>query len=165
MSLPVYHHVHFKTDSSEEVLHKLSLDMNTKNPVVIHLEALDREQQRECVGLIENFFYSANVSFDYPYPIYLVSELESSITGMSLVKTQAELPKFFIQKEGRMNVKETHLALKNRLLHLEIKNVDPSVLKSEITNYAETHRIIFEMESEGKFYRHILTSLKGKKRG
>ena len=146
-------------------MQKLSPEMNIKNPVVIHLEGLDRDQQRECVGLIENFFVSQNVSYEFPYPIYLISELEASISGMSLFPNQNLLPKFFHQKEGRMNVKETHLALKNRLLHQEIRNIDPSVLKTEIETYADLHRAIFEMESEAGFYKNILSKLQGKKRG
>ena len=166
MNLPVYEHVHIKTDSTEEILSKISTDMNMKSPIAIHLESLTREEQRETIGLIENYFETENISTKFPYPIYLISELESSITGMSLVKRQEELPKFFQQKEGRMNVKETHLAIKNRLLHQEIRNVDPEVMKKELGTYGSTHRLLYEAEKESSFYKSLLQKLKpGKKRG
>ncbi len=166
MNLPVYLHIHLKNDSPDEILSKLDPEMNMKSPVAFHLESMSREEQRQLIGMIENYFETENISYKFPYPIYIISELESSITGMQLVKKQEELPKFFQQKEGRMNVKETHLALKNRLLHQEIRNVDPAVMRTELARYAMVHRQIYEGEKEYSFYKGLLQKLKtGKKRG
>ena len=166
MNLPVYHHVHLKTDSTDEIVSRLTPEMNLKNPVAIHLQSFDSDQQREIIGVIENYFDVNNISFKFPYPVYFIGNVESSVTEMGLVRTQEELPKFFSQKEGRMNVKETHLALKNRLLHQEIRNVDSKLMKENIQKYAETHRQIYETDREITFYRSLLAQLKsGKKRG
>lgn len=163
--MPVYHHIHLKTDNLDEIAAKLTTDMNLRNPIAFHLEHMTPDQQREIIGVIENYFDAQNVSFEFPYPIYLIATVEKSSTGMPVVKTQNELPRFFLQKEGRMNVKETHLVLKNKLLHQEIRNVDSSLLRTEIEKFAETHREIYELETEMAFYQDLLNKLKGKKRG
>ncbi len=166
MSLPVYRHIHVRTDSIDELVALLSVELNIKNPVAFHLETLNSHQQKEMVGIIENFFDTENVSFKFPYPVYVISTLESSISNMPIVSAQEKLPKFYSQKEGRMNVKETHLALKNKLMNQEIKNVDPKLTRDNLEFFALEHRQIFELQQENSFYRTILQKMaKVKKRG
>jgi len=166
MSLPVYQHVNLKTASLEDLGHMLHHDLNLKHPVVINLKALDLDQQREMIGLIENYFSSNNLSYKFPYPVYLVSDHEVSISKVPLVHDTKELPKFYSQRESKMNVKESHLAGKNKLLQQEVRNCDTSANVNDIENYGYSHRIIFEVEQERKFYRSILNRLlKAKKNG
>lgn len=166
MSLPVYQHINVKTASLEDLSHMLHPDMNLKHPVVINLKTLDLDAQREMIGLIENYFASNNLSYKFPYPLYLVSDHEVSISKVPLVHETSELPKFYTQRESKMNVKETHLAGKNKLLQQEVKNCDTSANVSDIENYGYSHRVVFELEQERKFYRSILNKLmKAKKNG
>ena len=166
MSLPIYHHIHLKTEDALEIASRLTPEMNLKSPVVFHLENYDLDKQREIIGVIENYFDVNNVSFRFPYPVYFISGLETSVSKMSVFASADRLPKFFTQKEGRMNVKETHLALKNRLLHQEIRNVDPAALQSDLETYAQTHRLIYETEREASYYKQLLQKLQtSKKRG
>lgn len=164
MSLPVYQHINLKTGSLDELNAILNQELNLKHPVTIGLKALDLDQQRELIGLIENYFVSHNLSFKFPYPVYLISDHEASITKVPLVKKQEELPKFFTQRDSKMNVKESHLAGKNKLLQQEVRNSDASSNTKDAQNYGEAHRMIYELEEERKFYRLILNRLvKGKK--
>jgi hypothetical protein len=159
MSLPVYQHINLKSASLEDLSHILDPDLNLKHPVVINLKTMDMDQQREAIGLIENYFVSQNLSFKFPYPIYLVSDHETSITKVALVSETQNLPKFFTQRESKMNVKETHLAGKNKLLQQEVRNSDASANIEDINNYSYSHRIIFELQEERRFYRSILNKL------
>lgn len=166
MSLPVYQHINLKSGSIEELGNLLHADMNLKHPVVFNMKTLDLDSQRDSIGLIENFFVSQNLSFKYPYPIYILSDHEESITKLSLVQEMQKLPKFFTQRESKMNVRETHLASKNKLLQQEVKNNDALANTANIENYGDSHRVIFELEQERKFYRGILNGLiKAKKDG
>lgn len=166
MSLPVYQNINLKSASHEDLGHILNQDLNLKHPVSINLKALDLEQQREVIGLIENYYASKNLSFKFPYPIYLISDHEPSISKISLLQDLQELPKFFSQRDSKMNVKESHLAGKNKLLQQEVKNSDASANIKDVANYGEAHRIIFELERERTFYRSILNRLvKGSKDG
>ena len=159
MSLPVYHHINLNSASLDNLTSVLSEDMNLKHPVAINVKPLTFDEQREIIGLIENHFVSQNLSFKFPYPIYLITDHERSISKIPLVNEIKELPRFYIQKESRMNVKEAHLAGKNKLLQQEIKNTDASANSLELETYGEAHRLIYEMELERKFYRTILNRL------
>lgn len=159
MSLPVYQHINLKSASLADINNLLTPDLNSKHPVVMNLKALDLDDQREVIGVIENYFYSNNLSFKFPYPIYLISDHEVSISKISLIKDPQELPKFYSARDGKINVKESHLIGKNKLLQQEINNSDSSVNLKDLENYANAHRMIYEMERERGFYRSILNRL------
>lgn len=166
MSLPIYQHYNLRSASLDDLSTLLSPELNMKHPVVMNLKFLDLDQQRELIGLIENFYVSHNISYKFPYPIYLMTDHEPTITKMPTVKVNEELPRFFTQKESKMNVKETHLVGKNRLLQQEIKNSDSLANQNSVNQYGNFHKRIFELESERVFYRTILNKLtKAKKNG
>lgn len=159
MNLPIYQHINVRTIQLEDLKNYLNRDMNSKHPVALNLKHLDFDQQREMVGLIENFFSTDNLSFKFPYPVYLVMDHETTITQMPTVKTIEELPRFFNQKDTRMNVKESHLLGRNKLLQQEIRNADAEAVKTNIESYGSMHRKVFELEKERLFYRSILNRL------
>jgi len=159
MSLPVYQVIQVKSSSLEDLNDILKKDMNLRHPVAINLLALDEDAQREFIGLIENYFVSENISFKFPYAVYLVSVHEPSISLMPVVSQMSKLPKFYQQKEGRMNVKESHLADRNRLLQQEVSNADSSLHQSEVRSYALFHRKIYELQKERDFCADLLSKL------
>lgn len=165
MSLPVYQIIPVKSNSLEDLNELLKKDMNLRHPVALNLLGLDADTQREFIGLIENFFMSENVSFKFPYPVYLLTVHEPSISLMPIASDQAKLPRFFTQKEGRMNVKESHLADRNKLLQQEVSNADSSLHQSEVRSYALFHRRIFELQRERDFCMDLLTRLTKAKNG
>ena len=166
MNLPIYQHVNIKTIQLEDLQNSLNPGMNSSNPVVLNLKQLDLEQQREVIGLIENYFSTNNYSFKFPYPVYLVMDHEKAITRMLSVRTVEELPKFFNQKDSKMNVKESHLIGRNKLLQQAINNVDSEHTEENIENYANFHRKVQGLEKERLFYKLILNRLlKGAKNG
>jgi hypothetical protein len=156
MSLPIYQHINIRTFQLDDLKNYLHREMNLKHPVAINVKYLEFDQQREIVGLIENYFETNNLSYKFPYPIYIVMDHQKTITQMPAVPSLEELPKFFSQKESKMNVKESHLIGRNRLLQQEIKNADTEVIQTNIDKYGSIHRRVYEMEKERLFYRSIL---------
>lgn len=165
MALPVYQQYDFKSSSLEEVHALLHQDLNLSHPVVLNLKGLDSDQQREIIGLVENFFVSSNVSFSFPYPVYLISDHEPSITNVPLLNDLRALPKFFRKREAKTNVRESQLIDRNKLLQQEVRNSDASSASEELRNYAETHKKIYELERERRFYRFLLNRLTRVKNG
>lgn len=166
MSLPVYQIIPVKSSSLEELNDLLKKEMNLRHPVAINLLTLDVDTQREFIGLIENYFVSENISFKFPYAVYLITVHEPSISLMPIVPTTQRLPKFYHQKEGRMNVKEGHMAGRNKLLQQEVANADSSLHQSEVRTYALFHRRIYELQLERDFCLNLLSGLtKEKKNG
>ena len=159
MSLPVYQVIQVKTSSLEDLNEILKKDLNLRHPVAINLLALDLDAQREFIGLIENYFVSENISYKFPYAVYLISIHEPSISLVPVVSEMSKLPKFYQQKEGRMNVKESHLAGRNRLLQQEVANSDSSLHQSEVKSYSLFHKRIFELQRERDFCADLLSKL------
>lgn len=159
MSLPIYQHINVRSIQLEDLKIFLHEDMNVKHPVALNLKELEQEQQREVVGLIENFFSTNNLSYKFPYPVYLVTDHDSTLTNMPTVRKPEELPRFFNQKETKMNVKESHLIGRNRLLQQEIRNTDSEATQENIQKYGSFHKRVFELEKERLFYRSILNRL------
>ena len=165
MGMPFYHIYNVRSSSFGEISHLMRPDINLKFPVVFNLLTITRDQQREIIGLIENSFLSSNISFHFPYPIYLLTEHEPSISSLPLIRSMRELPKFYQQREGKLNVKENHLLGKNKLLQQEIKNYDAAVTQEQSHAYAMVHREIYLLEGERLFYQSVLEKLMKAKDG
>lgn len=163
MNLPIYQHINIRSQAFEDLNQILTPEMNSKHPVVFNIRALDSDQQREFIGLIENYFTTKNVSFLFPYPMYLVTDHDSSISEMPIVNSVEDLPQFYNQKEGKMNVKETHLIAKNKLIQQEIRNSDPKSTDESLEHFGHIHRKIYKLDQERMFYRHLLDRLTKKR--
>jgi hypothetical protein len=165
MNLPVYQNINVRSIHLEDLQNMLTDELNLRHPVALNLKHLDLDQQREIIGIVENFFVTHNLSYKFPYPIYLITDHEATITQMPTVRIQEELPRFFVHKDTRMNVKEAHLSEKNRLLQQEIKNSDAAEVYSNIAKYSANHRQIFMLEEEKMFYQGIAKELMKAKNG
>lgn len=159
MSLPVYQTITLTAANLDDLVSYLRPEMNSRHPLVFNLLELNFDQQRETIGIIENFFHSNNVSFKFPYAVYVLTVHGPSITHLPVVKDVKSLPKFFNQKDGRMTIKESNIASKNRLLQTEIRNVDPTRHQEELKRYAQAHRTIWENEKERLFLKDVLARL------
>lgn len=164
MNLPIYQQVTFRHYSIEELEDFLAPDLNVKHPVVLNLRGLEHDQQREYIGIIENYFDTNRISYKFPYAIYLISDHEPSITNVPLLARLEDLPKFYLQKEAKVTTKENQLLGKNRLLQLQLKNTDAAESQDQLLAYASHHREIFELEEERRFYSNVLSKLGKRKR-
>jgi hypothetical protein len=166
MNLPVYRHLKINHFSQEELSEILSEELNLRHPVAIDISEMLVADQKDFIYFMEQYFTKRNESFLFPYPVYLIGQMDSSNTQIPIVLSKKDLPKFFSKKESRMNIKEASLANKNKLIQQEIKNSDPNFYLNEIQSFGETHRIIFKQEIERNFYRKLLSQLfKGQTNG
>src|SRR5665647_1287361 len=159
MSLPIYHHINVRSAQLDDIQSILVPELNLRRPVVFNLKTLKFYSQLEVIGLIENYFVSNNLSYKFPYAVYFLTDHEATVTKMPSVKIQEELPRFFSQKETKMNVRETHVIGKNKLLQMEVKNSDAELTQQQLQKYADLHRTIRDNETERFFYRSILDNL------
>lgn len=159
MSLPFYHILTPKSSAYEDLAYILTEQINLKNPVVLNLKNLEFNVQREFIGLIENYFSSKNLAYNFPYPIYVLTDHESSISNISLIKDTNDLPIFYKKKEGKMNVKESHLLAKNKLLQQEIYNTDSQFTHDALEKFGKMHSQIHELEMERLILKELMSSL------
>ena len=165
MNIPFYHVYSPKSSSYEELNTLLTPQMNLKHPVVISLKNLEFDVQREFIGLIENFLSLHNMNYNFPYPIYIQTDHESSISNLSLIKDVNELPVFYKKKEGKMNVKESHLLSKNKLLQQEIMNTDTKVTLEVLEEFGKMHATIYELEEMRTILKDLMSKLMKAKNG
>ena len=165
MSLPFYHTHTLKTAHLEEVNTLLQAPLNSKHPTVINLKNLEFDQQREVIGLVENHFVTNNISFKFPYPLYIITDHLPTISGIRLVRSTEELPKFFTHRDGKMNVKESHLVGRNSLIQQEILNGDATSDDQKLKDYGRSHRRVYELETERLYYKNLVTQLTKAKNG
>jgi hypothetical protein len=136
---------------------------NLKNAVLFDLLALSSDEQREFLGLVENFLNLKNQSFNFPYPVYFLSLQDQSISALNLIQSMNDLPKFYRPRDIKLSIKESQLLLKTKLLQQEIKNTEENQPERSIKSFAKKHRNIHLLEEERLSYLMILNKLKKKK--
>jgi len=159
MSLPTYQIIQLKNSSTEEIEKYLTPDMNLRNPVVFDLKQMRPEDQLEAVGIIQNFFYSQNIPHQFPYGVYLLSHLDKTVARLMIVSQSEELPSFFNTRKSKINMKESHLADKNKILQQDIMNSGLQKVEEDLQLFNQQHRDIFNLEKERKFYHQILKEI------
>jgi hypothetical protein len=164
MELPKYKNILITDFDTTVIDHFLKKEMNLHSPIAIDIKKINLEQQRELIGLIENYFFQQNSSYLFPYPIYLISDHDQTMTRMPLVKNTSELPRFFSHKETKINIKESSVLDKNKLLQIEIFNADFQQNNLELESYAQKHKEINKLEAERSFYRSLLNKLTKRKK-
>jgi hypothetical protein len=156
MNIPVYRHLKIILFSHEEISEILSGEFNLRHPVAIDISEMPPTNQKDFIFFLEQYFKTRNESFLFPYPLYIICQIDPSTTEIPILFSKKDLPRFYTKKESRMNIKEASLANKNKLIQQEIKNADPNLYINELRNFGETHRTIFKQEIERNFYRKLL---------
>jgi hypothetical protein len=159
MNLPIYQIIHCKTGQIEELLEILKPEINHKRPVAIQLSHLPLDQQRESIGMIDNWFEGRQQSPFFPYPVYLVSLYGEAMSTIPVVADIRHLPKFFSHKDGKITVKEVQILNRCKLLQQEIKNTDFSEVRIILERYAQNHKAIAHLEHETEYFEGLLKSL------
>ncbi|MBY0517991.1 MAG: hypothetical protein K2P81_13870 [Bacteriovoracaceae bacterium] len=162
MNLPIYQILPIKSADLHEIASLLHEDLNLKRPVVFDLLTLSKDDQREVIGIVENWYYTHQASWRFPYPVYFISVFGESLGHIPVVSELKKLPKFFNQKENKIGVKESQVVDKNRLLQQEVKNADPQQTTEILKDYGIQHKKIWFLVNEGQFYEGLLKKLRAK---
>jgi len=164
MSLPSYKIFKIKGHNQQDFLEILNVEINLKQPIVIDVKGLDVDEQWNIIKLIDQYFIKHDISFKFPYPIYVLTIHEHGPSNIPLLKNEDELPIYFQKKETRINVKEMSILNKNKLLQRELQNAVSAKTQGNIEEYGHRHRLIHEKEKELNFYKSIYKDLKRKKK-
>jgi hypothetical protein len=164
MNLPNYQMIPIKNPDVIQVSNLLFEDINLRRPIVFVLSTLKLDEQRDVIGVIENWFETHQASWRYPYPVYIVSDFGEAISRIPIVKDVSGLPKFYQVKETKTTVKESQVLDRNKLLQQEIKNSDPTQMTKVLQNYGIGHKKIWHLTREAEFYEHLWNKLNTKKK-
>ena len=165
MNLPIYQIINVKSAQLEDIAALLHEDLNLRRPVAYVLKTLSLDEQREMIGVIENWFETHQVSWRYPYPVFIVSDYSDAIGHMPVFTDVTRLPRFYNQKDVKVTVKETQVLERNRLLQQEIKNADSHETAEVLKAYGINHKKIWYLAKEAHFYEQLLKKLRAKVNG
>ncbi len=160
----MYQQIIATSDSIEKLIELLPAELNHKKPISINLMNLNTDEQKELIGLLENYLTSTNTSYLYPYPIYIISNLSASISNMLIVHSKDQLPKLYQEKsDTRLNSKDQKVLTKNKLLQHEIANTNFQIDQETIKAFAQKHKEILRLDKYNHFLKKLLKSQSGKK--
>jgi acyl-CoA synthetase (NDP forming) len=165
MNLPIYQIINVKSAQLEDIAAILHEDLNLRRPVAYVLKTLNLDEQREVIGVIENWFETHQASWRYPYPVFIISDYSDAIGHMPVFTDVTHLPRFYNQKDVKVTVKETQVLERNRLLQQEIKNADSHEMAEVIKEYGINHKKIWYLVKEASFYEQLLKKLRAKVNG
>lgn len=165
MKLPVLKKMTLQDlESAKKFIQNVHADINIRCPILIEIETLSMDDQKKFLSLFSTKVNEDHkLSLIFPYPIYIKSQLKQNDSALLIIQEESDLPKFFLKKEGKINLKESQILMKNKLLQQEIQNADLSQVKEKIKSYANDHKKIFQLEVERMSYINILANLKKEK--
>ena len=161
MAFPVYPKNSLKISSDSDLGLLINNEINLRFPVIIEFISSSQEEDTKLIQHLQKRLNDLNVNPGFPYPIYAIttSEPDQTIT-FTCLRSKNEIPKFFLQKDGRLNLKESNLLDKIKLLQQETFNCSSVENMKIIKKYAYSHRLINSLDQERTSYLNLLKRLK-----
>jgi hypothetical protein len=135
MKIPIFEEIIFESFDEEEILEKINDTKIGKVPTFINLNQQNKSDRIDSAILLQKIFVSKNLNPRFPYPCYLIGEIDHD-RFFPTAKNIKELPDHFFKKVKRPNNRE--LQLLNKL-----------ALKVEKINYLELNHLIEEFKDTG----------------
>jgi hypothetical protein len=161
MILANYQIITIKNNDLLQISELLNHDINLRRPIAFKLTDMTLDDQREVIGIIENWFDTEKVSWKFPYPTYFISDIGASLGQIPIVKTHKDLPRLFQFKESRLHVRETQLLEKNYLIQQQIKNFNSDETDGLIKKYADGHKTLRRLQFESEYCILLMKKLIG----
>lgn len=161
MAFPVYPKNSLKISPESDLGLLINNEINLRFPVIIEFISSSFEEETKLIKHLQNRLNDLNVNPGFPYPIFAITTFEpnQSIT-FTCLRSKNEIPRFFLQKDGRLNLKESNLLDKIKLLQQENFNSTSLENMKIIKKYAQAHRLINSLDQERKSYLNLLNRLK-----
>lgn len=156
MPIPSYKQVHIKSEKRELIFDQLNFHQFGQVPYIFSIDHL--ENQIEALKNIEDFVEEKRLS-NYPYPIYIVSDIQNYRGELSIFLSLAECPSFYKQKIKQLNVKENKILQKIYLKQKNIQNMRALEYRPYLEEYGRSHKKISHLYQEELFLTGLLTQL------
>lgn len=156
MPIPSYKQIHIKNEVREVIFEQLKLHHFGQVPFVLSITHL--KNQIEALINIEDFIEEKEIS-NYPYPIYIISDINNYTGPLNLFKTFEECPRFFKQKIKQLNLKENKILQKIYLKQKNIQNMRTVDYQPHLEEYGNSHKKINNLYKEKVFLGNLLIKL------
>lgn len=149
MPIPSYKQLHIKKSNRLDIFDQLNFHQFGQVPYVFSIDHLENEI--EALANIEDYFYEYKLSH-YPYPTYIVSNIQNYQGPLLLVQTIEQCPRFYKQKVKQLNVKENKILQKIYLKQKNMNNLKDFDYQPAIEEYAKGHKKLSHLNHAKKFY-------------
>ena len=161
MTFPVYQKNSLRINQEADLDKLITKEINLYNPVIVEFKTTSKEEETKLIHLFQRHLEQLQINPRFPYAIYVITllEIERPLSFVCL-RSRDEIPKFFTQKDARLNLKESHLMDKIRLLQQESRNCSSLENIHSLQKYANAHRLIHVLDQERMAYKKLLRRLK-----
>ncbi|MGK0367897.1 MAG: hypothetical protein ACI9QD_001037 [Thermoproteota archaeon] len=115
---------------------------------------------KKVIGALERFIAKKQIPISFPYPIYILCEFENYNGRLNIVTNRINLPKLFIRKEKKPNIKEVNLLNKNQLKIDKINSTPQKEIQAKIRNIAIKHKEIYLESFEGEYLESLIRKIR-----
>jgi hypothetical protein len=157
MAIPSYKQISINNSTEDSIISDLEPHSFDQLPYVINISHLS--DQFEAVAIIEDFLIERKVT-NYPYPVYIISNLKNYHGPFSIFESLNDCPRFYKQKIKQLNVRENKIMQKIYLKQKNLLNMQGHNYEEDLKDYSISHREISNLHQESIFLDKLQEKLK-----
>ncbi len=163
MKTPILEEFKLKSIDKEEIQAAIKSFRVGHQPLFLDASKLERDRLIKLLGLLSNCLEEQNLSPKFPYPFYVISEIEDIWTGFPVFKTLEDLPTYYQFEATRPTNKEQKVLDFIDISASNIRNEDVQLCLDEFGRTISSQRIIKALSKEGHKLEKILKILEAEK--
>lgn len=156
MPIPSYKQIHIKSSERNIIFEQLDSHCFGQVPYLI---CIDHMSEQESILKSLEFYFDQKETNVYPYPVYIISNIENYKGELLIINSLDNSPQFFKQKIKQLNVKENKILQKIKLKQNSLQNIKRQDYNPFINNYAKIHKELKLLHQEQLFYDKLLEKM------
>ena len=159
MKVPTYQEITDFSGDKKSLKASLTKAGAGHNPLYFDCEAMTATQINEFSQALFETLQEIYINPLFPYPIYL---LNSKVTGTEhflCIKSEEDLPSFFMQKQSRLKNKEQAILTKVQITSEKTRNINITEKVNFVRQRSKKQKEIFKLEKELKFLENVREKL------
>lgn len=148
MAIPHFKQININNSTEESINHQLSSYTFGHMPYILNISNLS--DQFEALSIIEEFMESEGIT-NYPYPIYIISDLKNYHGPFSIFEDIKDCPSFFKQKIKQLNSRENKILQRIYLKQKNLFNMQGHNYEENLKDYSFHHKEIYHLHKESLF--------------
>ena len=165
MKTPILEEFKLKSIDKVEIKANLKHYRVGHKPVYLDASRLKRDRLIKLLGLLSNVMEEENLSPKFPYPFYIISDIEDIWTKFPIFKSIEELPSYYQFEATRPTTKEQKILDFIDISASNIRNEDVQLCLDEFSRTISSQRIIKSLAKEGSKLEKILKILEEEAKG
>ncbi|MFG1492089.1 hypothetical protein ACRXCV_11730 [Halobacteriovorax sp. GFR7] len=157
MKTPILEEFKLKAIDKEEIKLAMKTYRVGHQPLYLDASKLQRDRLIKLLGLLSNVLEEENLSPKFPYPFYIISDIEDIWTRFPIFKSLEDLPKYYQFEAARPTNKEQKILDFIDISASNIRNEDVQLCLDEFGRTISSQRIIKALAKEGSKLEKIIS--------